>query len=379
MTAENKELERLQKEKMSLALSQAGSVKKKNVELLEAEIASALTKVNVQNLEKEIEYLTNTKQKKGSSAAVFKLREKVLGPKETILDAVAIEDPETGFPVHEPNRIKEVSLKYCYDLLTKGKPREGCEEPYERKKALHEERMLERIDNDLEELTYEQFQESLQIVAKKHKNKYSFILKAGNSLLNAIFALFQLVWKSETIPDSWLDSLLIQLYKGKGSKSSLDNIRHIFLRDQTSKLFSQIVLGAAKENLFSNMSKYQIATKPGHRSSEHLFVMFSLMSLYEAEGKAYIINMFDLSKYFDRENIYDCCNELYRSQVKGKVYRLLYTLNKNSRIRVRTPVGESTSVEVGPCLTQGSVEGAVVSAVNLDKGVQDFFHDKIGD
>ena len=161
--------------------------------------------------------------------------------------------------------------------------------------------------------------------------------------------------------------MLIQLWKGKGPKSCLDNVRHIHLKEQQiAKLFSQIVLGAAKANLFKNMSKFQIATKPGHRSSEHLFVMFSLMLLHEMERKSCIITMLDLSKYFDRENIYDCCNELYRSQVKGKVYMLLYTLNKNSRIRVKTPVGESSSAETGPCLTQGSVEGAVVSVVNLE-------------
>ena len=98
------------------------------------------------------------------------------------------------------------------------------------------------------------------------------------------------------------------------------------------------------------------------------------MALYEKKGEALVITMFDLSKYFDRENIYDCCNELYRSQVRGKVYRLLFSLNKNSKIRVRTPVGDSQSAETGPCLTQGSVEGAVWSAVNLDNGVKDFFH-----
>ena len=80
------------------------------------------------------------------------------------------------------------------------------------------------------------------------------------------------------------------------------------------------------------------------------------------------------TKYFDQGNIHDCCNELYRSEVKGKVYRLLYTLYKNSRIRVRTSVGVSESEETGPCLTRGSVEGAVQSALNIDNGVKDFFH-----
>ena len=35
-------------------------------------------------------------QQKGKTAAILKLRERVIGPKLSIMDAVAIEDPETG-------------------------------------------------------------------------------------------------------------------------------------------------------------------------------------------------------------------------------------------------------------------------------------------
>ena len=131
-------------------------------------------------------------------------------------------------------------------------------------------------------------------------------MKAGSSLMKAIFNLFEIVWKNETIPDGWMESLLIQLYKGSGPKSCLDNLRFIHMKESpVPKLFEQIVLSAAKENLFKNMSKFQIATKPCHRSSEHLFVIFSLISLYEKEGKGLIISMFDLSKFCACQDFYD--------------------------------------------------------------------------
>ena len=146
--------------------------------------------------------------------------------------------------------------------------------------------------------------------------------------------------------------------------------------DPLPKLFSQIVLSEAKENLYKNMTKFQIATKPGHRASEHLFVALSLMSFWEKTGVAIIISMFDIKKYFDSESALDCWSELYNSQVKGKVYRLLFNLNKTSRIKVKTSVGVSQSAVTGPLVTQGSVEGAVLSAVNLDNGIREFFHNE---
>ena len=43
-------------------------------------------------------------------------------------------------------------------------------------------------------------------------------------------------------------------------------------------------------------------------------------------------------------------------------------MNKNTRITIRTPVGDSQSSDTGPNLTQGSVEAAVLSSVSIDNG-----------
>ena len=49
--------------------------------------------------------------------------------------------------------------------------------------------------------------------------------------------LCKAVWKSERLPDQWCSSLLIQLYKGNGSKSDLSNQRFIHIKDEFPKFF----------------------------------------------------------------------------------------------------------------------------------------------
>ena len=66
-------------------------------------------------------------------------------------------------------------------------------------------------------------------------------------------------------------------------------------------------------------------------------------------------------------------NELYKANIKGNLYRLVFELNKDTRITVRTPVGESGKRETGEGLTQGSIGSAIISSLNLSKGVDDFF------
>ena len=41
------------------------------------------------------------------------------------------------------------------------------------------------------------------------------------------------------------------------------------------------------------MSKYQIACKPGHRASEHLFVVKSVLSYYKEKKKGMIASGYD--------------------------------------------------------------------------------------
>ena len=67
--------------------------------------------------------------------------------------------------------------------------------------------------------------------------------------------------------------------------------------------------------------------------------------------------------------------ELFKNKLHGKLYHLIYLMNKNTRISVQTPVGVSEERDTGEGLGQGTVEGAIASAVNLDNGVRDFFKD----
>ena len=121
----------------------------------------------------------------------------------------------------------------------------------------------------------------------------------------ALFKLCRVVWSKEKQPDRWEKSTLVQLYKGKGPRSILDNMRHIHCKDEFPKFFGHLVVSASKDKMISNLTKYQIATKPGHRAQEHLFLLKSIIALYIMLDKAIITSMWDLSKFLDCESLQD--------------------------------------------------------------------------
>ena len=121
-------------------------------------------------------------------------------------------------------------------------------------------------DSNLEELTEERFQNTYDILTKRKGAKYKFIKQGGDSLRAALFNLCKVVWRTEKKPERWCQSTLIQLYKGRGHRGILDNQRHIHLKDEFPKFFGHLVVSASKDKLISNMTKFQIGTKTGHRA-----------------------------------------------------------------------------------------------------------------
>ena len=120
---------------------------------------------------------------------------------------------------------------------------------------------------------------------------------------DAIFRLFSVVWNDEEKPDQWRKTLIIQLFKGKGERNEYCNQRNIHTKLEIPKFFGHAVMSQAKEIIIHNMTKFQIGTRNGHRAQEHLFTLKSLISLYIQFGLAIIIQLYDISKFFDRESL----------------------------------------------------------------------------
>ena len=242
-------------------------------------------------------------------------------------------------------------------------------------KHLHLERMNENIDDDVDELPLDIFLKTFKTLGRKPGKKYDFIIKAGNSFKYALYNVMNIVWKTENIPEGWLESTVTQLKKGKTQENILDDFRHIHDRNIFSKYLSHMVMSIAKPILFENLTKFQIACRSGHRPSEHLFVIKSVFAKFQQDGKGILVTSYDLEKFFDFEDIFDILNEVYLSKVTGKIYRLIYEMNKNVRIKVKTPVGITETEDTGPGASQGSVDAAVISSVSLGNGVSKAFED----
>ena len=188
---------------------------------IDKDIAENLLIQQRKNFEEELKAMKDIKVKKGKTAMIFNLKDKIVGTKKVAQEATTVVDPKTGKEVNTPEEIKRVSLEYCHELLTNRDPKPEYIEDIKYKKIIHEIRMEEIIEDDIE-FSIELFNKTLLTLSKKPGGKYNFIMKSGKSLKSALFKLFQVVWDKEKKPDSWRNTVLIQLYKGSGLRKSIN-------------------------------------------------------------------------------------------------------------------------------------------------------------
>ena len=255
-----KEMKKVQSEKKELLTNNNADDREIKIKVLEDKITDQVITNQRKKLEKELCLLKDKHKKKGKSAAIFHLKDKVVGKKKAVQEATVMKDPNTQEVLTKRKDIKEASLNYCVDLLTNRTAKAGFEEDVRLKDLVHEVRMAEDPDDDIK-FSPEIFENSLQELKKKNKDNYEFVLKSGSDLKLALFKLFNLVWTYEEKPEQWRKTGIIQLYKGKGERNEFGNQRNIHTKVDIPKLFGHMVMSKAKDKIIQNMTKYQIGTK----------------------------------------------------------------------------------------------------------------------
>ena len=234
---------------------------------------------------------------------MFQLKKNIVGDKRENQDPTAVENRISKEIITNKDEIKAETLSYCVELLKPNTIDDDYKEIVEMKHKLHEKRMQEKFANE-PKLTNEMFYEALKELSSKKKDKYRFIVKAGESFIQALLNLFKYVWDEEKKPDQWQLDTLVQIYK-KGSKLDINNYRYIHTKDDIQKLFGFLVTKQIKEKVVASFSRYQIGAAPKHRPQEHVFVVRRLISLYEMMKKPLILSYFDMSIFFDKESLVD--------------------------------------------------------------------------
>ena len=223
------------------------------------------------------------------------------------------------------------------------------------KERLHEDRMNTKLG---EGFTVEKdvFDTVVDKFKRNNKRNYDFLTKGSEEFKESIYKLSKRIIEEESVPDQFRNTTLHQIWKKKPGtkKEDLDANRFIHCKEWLPRTVESIVVAEMEQSIKQATSMFQIGGIAGHRPQEHLFSVKSIIGKYEQQRKLLIFYSNDVSKFFDKEVLIDCMQELASAKINPRAYRLFFKLNKDTKIRVRTGCGFSQWEEAGDLLGQGS-------------------------
>ena len=169
------------------------------------------------------------------------------------------------------------------------------------------------------------------------------------------------------------------IWKRKGPMNILKNNCFLHIKSVLARTVDALVVANMKQKITESSSIYQVGGLPGHSIGEHLLTLKTVMACKEKENKGFIFLLIDFVSFFDREDIFDCLETLDKIDVNKKAKRVWYLLNKDTKIKVKTAHGMTEEEDVGDCLGQGTAGAGLISAANLDKGLDKFFNKEVSE
>ena len=223
------------------------------------------------------------------------------------------------------------------------------------------------------ELNYSISMDEVSRVIKRLKNNKSSgpdsliyeMIKHGHQLLTKpILQLFNKVLVSGSFPERWSISMLKPLFKGNGSKLDPTKYRGISLMSCMGKIMCSVLNNRLSKFLEERkiLHKAQIGFKKGCRTTDHIFVLQSIVHKYinkfksSGAGKKYLYTAFvDFSKAYDtvwREALY---YKLITNEISGNFLDVIMSIYKNYRLQIKLPEGLTEPIETNVGLKQGCV------------------------
>ena len=162
--------------------------------------------------------------------------------------------------------------------------------------------------------------------------------------------LFNIIFDTGIVPESWSLGNILPIYKNKGDNKLPENYRPITLLSCFGKLFTAI-LNVRLTNYFEEneiIDSCQAGFRKGFSTTDNLFILQSLIEIAKTNKNKLYCTFIDFKQAFDtvwRDGLW---TKLSNTNVNGKCFKFIKNMYHNIKSRVTTAEGTSAFF---PCLT----------------------------
>ena len=140
--------------------------------------------------------------------------------------------------------------------------------------------------------------------------------------------LFNIIFETGILPDSWLEGRIIPIFKNKGDHSNPENYRPITILSCLSKVFTSVLNNRLTKYLDSTggLNENQAGFRKGYSTIDHIFSLNTLLELHRAKKQKLYCAFIDFSKAFDSVWRVGLWRKLLENNINGKFFQVINSM-----------------------------------------------------
>ena len=177
---------------------------------------------------------------------------------------------------------------------------------------------------------------------------------SGHGLITMITAALNYMKNNLTIPADLLRTIIVTIYKNKGSRKILEYYRGIFLGNTLIKILEKVIKMRITPYL-RRVNPLQAGSRSNSSPCDCTFILNAIIDHAKYLKKKLYITFYDYSQCFDSLWFEDSMISLWNIGIRNELFSLIFKLNEATQISVRTPFGMSEQFLCSRIVKQGSV------------------------
>jgi exonuclease III len=193
---------------------------------------------------------------------------------------------------------------------------------------------------------------------------YELLKNGGKWLAQCLATLFETCRSREWVPTAWSEEDLVILHK-KSDPMNLDNYRGLALGNTMAKLYAKIIHQRLAQTVEEQdwLGEIQPAFRKKRGTTDNLFILNSLVERARKQNRALFLIFVDLRKAFDTVRRDRLWMAMSRLGLGGKPMRLIQSLYKNHRRKLRGDTAFTMQCDIG--VRQGCVLSPLLFTILL--------------